>query len=109
MDSLSKIREHAEIIGADGVHVGTVDRVEGDRIKLTRTIAVKEATKATITMSRKAWSQASRATKFASPPTRTSPSPSRKRKPKACPSAARIEKDGLCGDVNRLSAIAATA
>jgi hypothetical protein len=25
-----------EIIGADGVHVGTVDAVEGDRIKLTR-------------------------------------------------------------------------
>jgi len=32
----SMIREHAEIIGADGVHVGTVDRVEGDRIKLTK-------------------------------------------------------------------------
>lgn len=32
----SEIREHAEIIGADGVHVGTVDRVEGDRIKLTK-------------------------------------------------------------------------
>jgi hypothetical protein len=25
-----------EVIGADGAHVGTVDRVEGDRIKLTR-------------------------------------------------------------------------
>jgi hypothetical protein len=36
MLSLSKIKEHAEVIGADGVHVGTVDRVEGDRIKLTR-------------------------------------------------------------------------
>jgi hypothetical protein len=30
------IREHMEVIGADGVHVGTVDTVEGDRIKLTR-------------------------------------------------------------------------
>jgi hypothetical protein len=30
------IREHMEVIGADGVHIGTVDRVEGDRIKLTR-------------------------------------------------------------------------
>jgi len=30
------IKENAEVIGADGVHVGTVDRVEGDRIKLTR-------------------------------------------------------------------------
>lgn len=36
MVSLSEIREHAEVIGADGVHVGTVDRVEGDRIKLTK-------------------------------------------------------------------------
>lgn len=32
----SKIKEHAEIIGADGVHVGTVERVVGDRIKLTK-------------------------------------------------------------------------
>jgi hypothetical protein len=31
-----QIKEHAEVIGADGVHVGTVDHVEGDRIKLTR-------------------------------------------------------------------------
>ena len=31
----SKIKPHMEIIGADGVHVGTVDRVEGSRIKLT--------------------------------------------------------------------------
>lgn len=30
------IREHMEIIGADGTHVGTVDRVEEHRIKLTR-------------------------------------------------------------------------
>jgi hypothetical protein len=25
-----------EIIGADGVHLGSVDKVEGDRIKLTK-------------------------------------------------------------------------
>jgi hypothetical protein len=25
-----------EVIGADGVHIGTVDRVEGNRIKLTK-------------------------------------------------------------------------
>jgi hypothetical protein len=25
-----------EVIGADGVHVGTVDHVDGDRIKLTK-------------------------------------------------------------------------
>lgn len=33
---MQDIREHMEVIGADGVHVGTVDRLEGDRIKLTR-------------------------------------------------------------------------
>jgi len=36
MVDTSQIKEHAEVIGADGVHVGTVDRVEGDRIKLTK-------------------------------------------------------------------------
>lgn len=36
MADLSQIQEHAEVIGADGVHVGTVDRVVGDRIKLTK-------------------------------------------------------------------------
>ena len=33
---MHEIREHMEVIGADGVHVGTVDRVEGNRIKLTK-------------------------------------------------------------------------
>jgi hypothetical protein len=36
MVDLSSIKEHAEVIGADGVHVGTVDSVEGDRIKLIK-------------------------------------------------------------------------
>ena len=36
MAHLSAIKEHMEIIGADGVHVGTVDGVEGDRIKMSR-------------------------------------------------------------------------
>jgi hypothetical protein len=36
MADLSRIREHMEIIGADGVHLGTVDKVEGDRIKMIR-------------------------------------------------------------------------
>ena len=36
MSSTSQIREHMEVIGADGVHVGTVDGVEGHRIKLTK-------------------------------------------------------------------------
>jgi hypothetical protein len=34
--TIDQIREGMEVIGADGVHVGTVDRVEGRRIKLTR-------------------------------------------------------------------------
>ena len=36
MVDAGQIREHAEVIGADGVHVGTVDHVKGDRIKLTK-------------------------------------------------------------------------
>ncbi|MDE2619187.1 MAG: DUF2171 domain-containing protein [Sphingomonadales bacterium] len=31
-----QIRPHMEVIGADGAHVGTVDHVDGHRIKLTR-------------------------------------------------------------------------
>ena len=34
--AIENIREHMEIIGADGVHVGTVDKVEDHRIKLTK-------------------------------------------------------------------------
>jgi hypothetical protein len=30
------VREGMEVIGADGIHVGTDDRLEGDRIKLTK-------------------------------------------------------------------------
>lgn len=36
MTEASDIREHMEVIGADGVHVGTVDRVEDGAIKLTK-------------------------------------------------------------------------
>jgi hypothetical protein len=36
MVDTSQIREHMEVIGADGVHVGTVDHMDGDRIKLTK-------------------------------------------------------------------------
>lgn len=36
MINASEIKEHAEIIGSDGKHVGTVDHVEGNRIKLTK-------------------------------------------------------------------------
>ncbi len=34
--SLSKVEEHMEVVGSDGAHVGTVDKVRGDRILLTK-------------------------------------------------------------------------
>jgi len=36
MADASAIKEHMEVIGADGVHVGTIDHVDGNRIKLTK-------------------------------------------------------------------------
>ena len=36
MAGFEDIREHMEVIGADGVHVGTVDHLDGDRIKLIK-------------------------------------------------------------------------
>ena len=36
MAGVSGIKEHMQVIGADGVPVGTVDRVVGGRIKLTK-------------------------------------------------------------------------
>jgi hypothetical protein len=33
---MADIKEHMEVIGADGVHIGTVDRVENGMIKLTK-------------------------------------------------------------------------
>jgi hypothetical protein len=32
----SNIQKHMEVRGSDGSHVGTVDGIEGDKIKLTR-------------------------------------------------------------------------
>jgi hypothetical protein len=37
MVDASQIKEHIEIVGSDGIHVGTVDHMDGsDRIKLAR-------------------------------------------------------------------------
>jgi hypothetical protein len=36
MADASRLKEHMEVIGADGVHLGRVDKVEGNRIKLTK-------------------------------------------------------------------------
>ena len=33
---MTGIKEHMEVVGADGVHIGTVDKLEGHRIKLTK-------------------------------------------------------------------------
>jgi hypothetical protein len=35
MADISQVKEHMTVVGADSVRVGTVDKVEGDRIKLT--------------------------------------------------------------------------
>lgn len=32
----SQIREHMKVVGPDGQAIGTVDRIEGERIKLTK-------------------------------------------------------------------------
>ena len=36
MSSLDQVREHMQVIDAEGTPLGKVDRIEGDRIKLTR-------------------------------------------------------------------------
>ena len=36
MVEFRQITEHMDIVGADGVHIGTVDKVEGHRIKMTK-------------------------------------------------------------------------
>jgi hypothetical protein len=35
-DLLKKVDEHMEVVGSDGSHVGTVDKIRGDRIILTK-------------------------------------------------------------------------
>jgi hypothetical protein len=35
-DAAARVREHMEVLGADGDHVGTVDKVRGEHIVLTR-------------------------------------------------------------------------
>ena len=36
MVDIKQVKEHMKVIGADGAPVGTADRIEGDRIKLTK-------------------------------------------------------------------------
>ena len=35
--AIQQVREHMEVVGSDGEHVGTVDKLNGDRIILTKT------------------------------------------------------------------------
>ncbi|MFE1597882.1 DUF2171 domain-containing protein [Methylobacterium sp. ID0610] len=37
MVDTSSIKEHMPVVGSDGGHVGTVDHLDGQRIKLTKT------------------------------------------------------------------------
>ena len=37
MAELSAIKEHMDVLGSDGAHVGTIDELEGDMIRLTKT------------------------------------------------------------------------
>ena len=36
MSGVSGIKKQMEIIGADGAHIGTVDKIEGNRIRLDK-------------------------------------------------------------------------
>jgi hypothetical protein len=36
MTAFEQVREHMKVVGADGAPIGTVDRVEDNRIKLVR-------------------------------------------------------------------------
>ncbi|KMO29989.1 hypothetical protein VQ02_28670 [Methylobacterium variabile] len=37
MVDTSSIKEHMPVVGSDGGHVGTIDHLDGQRIKLTKT------------------------------------------------------------------------
>jgi len=50
----SLIRQHMEVVGSDGRHVGTVDRIEGRRIKLTNPTPQRAGN--TITSVSQSWS-----------------------------------------------------
>jgi len=61
---MTEIREQMEAIGADGVHVGTVDKVKGSRIKLTKWTAVRVLTRATTTTLTEVWLRELKVTRF---------------------------------------------
>ena len=51
MTEMKRIKEHMEVIGADGVHVGTVDRSKTTVSSSRRLTVARVATKVTTTIS----------------------------------------------------------
>ena len=49
--SETRVKQHMEVIGADGVHIGTVDRGENGRIKLTKADSGEGRHKGTVILS----------------------------------------------------------
>ena len=49
MADANAIKEHMEVIGADGVHVGTVDCVKGDRIVLSKSDSTAQMAQCEVT------------------------------------------------------------
>ena len=60
-----KIAQNMEVIGADGVHVGTVDGVASGRIRLAKPTAARAGTRATRISSISGWLPMSRGRGFA--------------------------------------------
>jgi hypothetical protein len=73
MKSIKEHKEHMEVIGADGVHLGTIDRVEDHRIKLTKADSVQGQHKGTTTTSTAASWPTWKEIRFVSRRTATSP------------------------------------
>lgn len=51
MDYSDHIRKHMEVVGSDGKHVGTVDHLEGVRLKLTKSDPNAESDKVCLNVS----------------------------------------------------------
>ena len=67
MTEMKRIKEHMEVIGADGVDVGTVDRVETTVSSSRRSTVATVATKVTTTISTEVSWPRWKVTRFVSP------------------------------------------
>ena len=68
MDLSVHIQEHMEVVGSDGKHVGTVDHLEGDQLKLTSPRQPAASTTISASTRSTTWSKARCASTF--PPNR---------------------------------------